>query len=439
MGEGTRLRELVGQRQWTYQAFTIQFTRAARTVADRDGEPRLARLAVSEATFRRWTGGALRTRPGADVCRVLEELFQRPAADLFAAPPVPQRALAAPVEAFSFSNSIRENLSVAARNALRFTALSQTGADPVAIEALTGEAARLAALYPTAPLHEFLGDLVNLQEITYRLLETRQQPTAQRELHLVAALSTGLLAKASHDQADPTTAMTLARAAYLAADYAAHPGLKAWVRGIQALTAYWAGWPQQAADFAACAQEESLTGTITAWLPALEARAHAALGDAGSAREALERTQTAREHLVPSDLDEFGGLLTFPDAQQTYYQAEALVLADPASPEALNAATQAVAAYSDPDSPHWAFGDEAGSRTHQALALIAAGQLDGALDILEPVLNLPPAQRTHGIAVCVRRIATALPAQTADQPRLSRQIREGVEEFDHTTLRALTR
>ena len=439
MGEGTRLRELVSQRQWTYQAFTIQFARAARTVADRDGEPRLARLTVSEPTFRRWTGGALRTRPGADVCRVLEELFQRPAADLFAAPPVPQRAPAASVEAFSFSTSIRENLSVAARNALRFTALSQTGADPVAIEALTGEAARLAALYPTAPLHEFLGDLVNLQEVTYRLLESRQQPTVQRELHLVAALSTGLLAKASHDQADPRTAMTLARAAYLAADYAGHPGLKAWVRGIQALTAYWAGWPQQAADFAASAHEESLTGTITAWLPALEARAHAALGDAGSVREALERTQAARDRLVPSDLDEFGGLLTFPDAQQTYYQAEALVLADAASPEALDASTRAVAAYSDPDSPHWAFGDEAGSRTHQALALIATGQLDGALDILDPVLNLPPAQRTHGIAVCVRRIATALPAQSADQPRLSRQIREGVEEFDHTTLRALTR
>jgi len=314
MGEGTRLRELVSQRQWTYQAFTIQFARAARTVADRDGEPRLARLTVTESTFRRWAGGALRTRPGADVCRVLEELFQRPAADLFAAPPVPQRAPAASVEAFSFSTSIRENLSVAARNALRFTALSQTGADPVAIEALTGEAARLAALYPTAPLHEFLGDLVNLQEVTYRLLESRQQPTVQRELHLVAALSTGLLAKASHDQADPRTAMTLARAAYLAADYAGHPGLKAWVRGIQALTAYWAGWPQQAADFAASAHEESLTGTITAWLPALEARAHAALGDAGSVREALERTQAARDRLVPSDLDEFGGLLTFPDA-----------------------------------------------------------------------------------------------------------------------------
>jgi hypothetical protein len=440
MGEGTRLRELVNQRQWTYQAFEAQFTRAARIVADRDGEPRLARLTTSETTFRRWTGGTLRTRPGADVCRVLEELFQCPAAELFAAPPMPQLIPAQPIEASNFSStSIREFLSVAARNALRFTVLSQPGADDVTIEALTGEAARLAALYPTAPLHEFLGDLVNLQEITYRLLESHQRPTVQRDLHLIAALSTGLLAKASHDQADPTSAMTLARAAYLAADIAGHQGAKAWVRGIQALAAYWAGWPQQAADFAASAHDEGLTGTVTVWLPALEARAHAALGDAGRARAALARAQNAREQLAPSDLDDFGGLLTFPEAQQTYYQAETLVLTDPTAPEALDAANQAVAAYSDPDAPHWAFGDEAGSRTHQAVALIASGHFDGALDILEPVLNLPAGQRTHGITVCVRRTAAALPPKSSGQPRLVSQIREGVEEFDHTTLKALAR
>lgn len=437
MGEGTRLRELVGRRQWTYQAFTMQFARAARIVADRDGEPRLARLTVSETTYRRWTAGALRTRPGADVCRVLEELFQYPVADLFAPAPVPRRA---PLPADdAYRTSIRENIAVAARSALRFTALSQTGTDAEAVETLTTEAARLATLYPTAPLHEFLGDLVNLQEVTYRTLESRQRPAALSELHLVAALSTGLLAKAAHDQADPRSAMTLARAAYLAADFAGHQGLKAWVRGIQALTAYWAGWLPQAADFAASSQDAALTGTITAWLPALEARAHAALGDADSAHAALARAEVARDRLVPSDLDEFGGLLTFPAAQQSYYRAETLVLIDPSSSEALDAADEAVAAYSDPDDAHWAFGDEAGSRTHRALALIAGGQFDGVLEGLEPVLNLPPAQRTHGIAVCVQRTVDALPSPAPDLPRVVGQIRGAAEEFEHTTLKALSR
>lgn len=437
MGDGTLLRDLVGERQWTFQAFSAQFERAARRVADRDGEPRLARLSVSEPTYRRWTNGALRTRPGGDVCRVLEELFQRPAADLFTpAPSIVQRPAAHHDN--GVSELIKEHIAMAARNALRFTSLSGSGVDGEVVGALTSEAARLAELYPVAPLHEFIGDLVNLQEITYRLLESRQRPGAARDLNLVAALSTGLLAKASHDQGNPQAAMTLSRAAYSAADDAGHDGLKGWVRGIQALTAYWAGWNTQAVDYALNAQHPSLTGTVAAWLPALEARAHAALGDRASAGEALTRAQAARERLELSDLDRFGGLLTFPEAQHAYYQAEALVLVDPSAPEALRAADLAVSSYTDPDAGHWAFGDEAGSRAHQAVARIATGDLDGGLEAIEPVLALPPQQRTHGIAVCVRRTGDALPATGPGSPTVANQMRTALEEFDHTTLKALT-
>lgn len=329
---------------------------------------------------------------------------------------------------------------MAARNSLRFTTLRSGGASPEAVEELTQETARLAALYPTAPLHEFLGDLVNLQEIAYRLLEEHQRPERQRDLHLVAALSTGMLAKASHDQGDPHSAMQLVRAAHLAAELAGHPPVQAWVRGIQALTAYWAGWESQAAQIArGAAQAAGLTGTVTAWLPALEARAAAAVGDRTGARDALARAQAARETLSPTDLDEIGGLLTFPAAQQAYYRAEALVLADAADPAALAAADQAVEAYSDPDAPYWAFGDEAGSRTHQAMARIASGDLDGGFVALEPVLALPPGQRTHGIVVCARRTVTTLPPAAPAAPRKSVEIREAIEEFDHITLKALPR
>ena len=437
MSEKTLLGDLVKQNQWTFQAFVAQFARAARTVADRDGESRLARLSISETTYRRWTSGAVRTRPSADVCRVLEELFARPVADLFAhLPPPLTRGIADRDE--NINSVIKEQIAMAARNALRFTSLSSTSLGADTLASLTAEAARLAELYPTTPLHEFLGDLVNLQEISYRLLETRHRPDAERELHLVAALATGLLAKASHDQGNAQAALTLARAAYSAADQAGHEGLKGWVRGIQALTAYWAGWTSQAADYARQAQGPSLTGTITAWLPALEARAHAAMGDRENAMEALRRAQVARGQYETSDLDRFGGLLTFPEAQHAYYHAETLVLVDPAAPEAIAAADLAVAAYSDPTAAHWSFGDDAGSRSHQTLVRIAAGDLDGAVEAIEPVLSLPPQQRTHGITVCVRRTADALPPAGPAAPRAAGQLRAAVEEFDHTTLKALT-
>lgn len=435
MSEPTRIKQLISDREWTYTAFAEQFARAARRLADRDGEPRLARLTVHETTFRRWTAGQI--RPGADARRVLAELFDTPADQLFAPAPVVVRRQAPAAQ--DYSTVIKERLSVAARNALRFTALSQAGTNESVLEDLTGEAARIAALYPTAPLHEFLGDLVNLQEVTYQLLESRQRIALQRDLHLVAALASGMLAKASHDQADPSKAMLLARAAYQSAEDAGHQGLMAWIDGLKSLITYWAGRTNKALDYATEAQDPALTGTVTAWLPALEARAHAKLGDHDAAHAALKKAEAAREHHAPSDLDAFGGLLTFPAAQQLYYRAEALVLDNSAAPAALQAATEAVAAYSDPDADHWAFGDEAGSRTHQALALIASGHYDGAAEAIDPVFNLPPAQRTHGIAVCVQRTAEALPAPAPGQPREITNLRRSAEEFDAVTLKALTR
>lgn len=438
MSAANGLRREIEARQWSYQAFVAQFSHAANRVAQRDGEPRIARLTVSEPTFRRWTGGALRTRPGADICRVLEELFGRPTAELFA--PAATALTLRPATPPSPHSQVREFIRMAARNSLRFTALRSGGASAETVEELTQETARLAALYPTAPLHEFLGDLVNLQEIAYRLLEEHQRPERQRDLHLLAALSTGMLAKASHDQGDPQSAMQLVRAAHLAAELAGHAGVQAWVRGIQALTAYWAGWESQAAQIARdAAQTPGLTGTVTAWLPALEARATAAVGDRTRARDALARAEAARETLSPTDLDEIGGLLTFPAAQQAYYRAEALVLTDPADPAARSAADEAVDAYADPDASHWAFGDEAGSRTHQAMARIAGGDLDGGFVALEPVLTLPPAQRTHGIVVCARRTINALPSAGPNAPRKALELRDAVEEFDHVTLKALPR
>jgi hypothetical protein len=60
----------------------------------------------------------------------------------------------------------------------------------------------------------------------------------------------GLLAKASHDLAEPHAAMAQARTGYLCADQTDHDGLRAWLRGLQSLIAYWAGRTQEAARYA---------------------------------------------------------------------------------------------------------------------------------------------------------------------------------------------
>ncbi|MEI7030696.1 hypothetical protein [Streptomyces pratensis] len=76
----------------------------------------------------------------------------------------------------------------------------------------------------------------------------------------------------------------------------------------------------------------------------------------------------ARETVEPDDLDELGGLLTFPAEKELYYRVETeVLLGQGAAGTATGAAAeQAVAAFSDRDAPYWAFGDEAGARCNLA-------------------------------------------------------------------------
>ena len=109
---------------------------------------------------------------------------------------------------------------------------------------------RLATLYPQRPLAELLGDLVDVQEGMFTLLEHRQRPETGRQLYFLSAVVGGMLAKASHDTGEPHAAMLQARTAYLCADQANHNGLRGWLRGFQALVAYWDGRHREAVRYA---------------------------------------------------------------------------------------------------------------------------------------------------------------------------------------------
>jgi hypothetical protein len=83
-GEPTLLRMLLRARHWQWPTFEAHFRRAAATLAAQDGEPALAKTAVSERQFERWCAGKVRTLPRPDACRVLEQMFGHPAAELLA-------------------------------------------------------------------------------------------------------------------------------------------------------------------------------------------------------------------------------------------------------------------------------------------------------------------------------------------------------------------
>lgn len=309
------------------------------------------------------------------------------------------------------SDEVERQVEMAARRALRFAVTVEgSNVGPETLDQLRDEVARLAAAYPRQPLPALLGDLIELQDVAFRLLEGRQRPGESADLYLLAGAVSGMLAKASHDLGDPTSAMTQARAAHVCADNAGHPGLQAWTRGLQSLIAYWAGWPNESIRYAGLGAEAAgrTTGTTAVWLPAQEARAWAVLGDAEKAEASIHRAMQARDAVSGDDLDGLGGIMTFTRPRQLYYAADTRVWLPGSEHDAERTAAEAIAAFEAADPADRSFSDEAGCCADQALARVNGGDLDGAADALRPVLGLPAAQRIGGIITSVMRVHQAL-------------------------------
>jgi hypothetical protein len=373
--------------------------------------------------------------------RVLEAMFKRPAEDLLA--PYGQsgglalvpRGLVIPRP---IATTTEEMLTLAAQRARKFALLAgQNELADETLEQIYADVRQLVTAYPQRPRASIRGDMVTTQDTVFTLLETQRRPAHARQLYLLGGILGGLLAKASHDTADPQAALTQSRTAYLCADQADHDGLRAWVRGLQALITYWDNrlhesvrYAQQGAQFA-----ERSGSTAAVWLPVSEARAWAALGNVAATQRAIDRAEGAWESVRGDELDELGGICTFSRPRQLYYTADALAWLPAEAGQAQGYASQAVTAYEDTSTPEWAFGDAAGSRCDLAVARISLGEIDGARDAIAPVLELPADQRIRGIVSSVQHVHTAL--RRPELGAAGQDLQEEIEVFVKTPLRAL--
>ncbi len=435
----TVLEHLMWQQDRTYEEAAAQFIATARAMNERAtiSARHLARLARGERE-------SARTTPATR--RVLQRMFGRHADDLLR----PWAQSVELVEAMpevadsprlpSRPGDERRLLTMAAQRARRFTLTAgQAGATTDVIDQLREDTQRLAVAYPQRPLMEVLSDLVDLQDTVFTLLEHRQRPQQARELYFLGGIVGGLLAKASHDLADPHSAMTQARTAYLCADSAEHDGARGWLRGLQSLIAYWAGRHQEAVRYAQSGSEyaKKSRNTTAVWLPMNEARAWAALGNAEQTRLAIDRAERAWEDIRSDELDELGGMCTYFRERQLYYAADALAWLPDHTTTAERYSAQAVTAYENPNSPAWAFGDQAGSHTNLAIALVKRGELEGAAEAVGPVLDLPAEQRINGIVHSLQRVhrAITVSALTPD----ARDLLDQIETFGRAPALALPR
>jgi hypothetical protein len=323
-------------------------------------------------------------------------------------------------------------VTMAARRALNFAVtVGSENVGPETVELIVGEVTRLARAYPVSPLSAVLGDLTDLQEAVFRLLEARRVEADERSLYLLAGAASGMLAKASHDLGNPQAAMTLARTAFICAGNAGHDGLKTWARGLQSLIAYWAGRHRESARYAELGAEFAarVRGTSATYLLAQQARSLAVLGAAEDAEETIRRAEQARERVEPDELDGFGGILTFTRPRQLYYAADARSWITEAHARAEASAAEAVEAYANAAAEDRSFSDEAGARTDQALARLAGGSLDGAAEALRPVLDLPTGRRIAGIVASVNRVHGAVRTLPTARTGVAADLQEEIEAF----------
>jgi len=142
-------------------------------------------------------------------------------------------------------------------------------------------------------------------------------------------------------------------------------------------------------------------------LAAIEARCAARIGRADAAHAAITRSIQAAEAAAHDELTMLGGALRFPPSEMAYYLGSTHRLLGEHE-HAQRWALEAISAYETGPATERSYGDEALARADVAIGRIHSGELDGAKEILTPVLRLPSEQRIQPIADGLRAVDTAL-------------------------------
>ncbi|WP_435220751.1 helix-turn-helix domain-containing protein [Streptomyces sp. Tue6028] len=311
---------------------------------------------------------------------------------------------------------LNELAARAAAQSLHFTnEITKTNVSDVELAALESTLTEIATDYVHAPLHKVFTNLVRTRDRLFSLLNGRQPLGQTRELFLLTGTSCLLLAHASQNLGDEDAAIAQLQTAWTFAEQAGHNDLRAWVKGTAALIAEWSTRRQTALDYTRQASQLSPGGETRIRIAAIEARAAARVGDRTTAMAALEDLQRGREQkTAPDALARFGGLLTFPEAKQEYYIGGTFALLGEHQ-LAERHATVAIDLYENGPKEHRSYGDEALARLDIATARIAAGEIEGAGEQLQPILELPADRRIRQLGDAMHTVTRLL-----QEPRLAR-------------------
>ncbi|MFD2419007.1 hypothetical protein [Amycolatopsis pigmentata] len=295
----------------------------------------------------------------------------------------------------------------------------------------------LSGLFLHQPAASLFPRLVRLRSTLLGHLYEHQPLRRSRDLYALTGMACVVLAHASHVLGHRSSGVTHAQLAQLCAREAGHVELHAWALGTRALLAEAANRPQEALLHLRAASEElarsRVPGTAAVRLASYEARIAARAGQRERACAALTAAGEARAQVGGggeiADLDDIGGILSFPDAKQEFYSAEVNLLlgrCDSAERDAL----AAIASYTSGPPEQSSYGDLALAWLDVAAARLTTNDLDGMREAIQPVLALPAGLRIEPLRNPLSTLASTLTQQPYRGSRLASDVRTAIESYD---------
>jgi tetratricopeptide (TPR) repeat protein len=423
----TLLQRLIQERHLTHREVLRVLHQRARQMGVADFD-------LSQRSLARWLAGGLKHRPHPASCRVVEAEFGHRIEALLAPP-------AAPPPPATVDQAAAVDLPTMVFEAARSSARFGQWADSLGVGALTIETIQLrlrqlAVDYVHASMVPVFRELTALRDDLVALLAA-PDPAQARELYLCTGVCCAMLAHASGNLGFLAEAGLQAQTALICARRADHSMLAAWALGVRALQCEWNGRPQESLALleraGAAAARRPGGGSITVWLPAIEARALARLGRRGDAMEAVTRVTDNRGRVTslgPDSLDRIGGILEFPYAKEQFYLATAYRRIGRLD-RAADHAGAAIDAYVTGPAVQRSYGDEALARIELSIARAAGTHpdLDGALEQLEFIRALPRQRLLPALAEPLRDLRAAVTGPALGPTAPAREIHRTTAEL----------
>ena len=321
------------------------------------------------------------------------------------------------------ASAIRREVLMAAHEGSEYAERAeQRGIGEATLEQFRADVTQLAVAYLTGETFGLFTEMRRVRNRITEALSRRQWPRDAAELYLLAGCLSALMAAAAVNLGYPREAGELTRAGWAYATIIDHRPLMARLRLCAAYAAYWSGYPERSADLARSGVGFLADGQSAAQLHLFGGLAAARRGDAAGTRQVIAAARDARDREHHDELLEIGGEFGFSRATQSYYAgfllSEAARDSKPRgskqSGDAAGELERATGLYAAGPGPGEQHSRRCQMLAHTDLAIVRlrAGALDAAIAALEPVLALPPGQRTavQGQRLSAARAELAQPA-----------------------------